>query len=139
MCNLSSHSPVSPLSLAVYWHLLVFKVVLQPEQRELRLVPHPLLLEAQPRPEDQPLVILGVNHGVRGLCSVSLMLDLQGVVTIFPALLSSSLLKFNCMVAYLKGGGRLVLVLTSVNVLSIKASVVIEMSTSLRTRFRMFL
>ena len=87
MCNLSSHSPVSPLSLTVYWHLLVFKVVLQPEQRELRLVPHPLLPEAQPRPQDQPLVILGVNHRVRGLRSVSLVLNLQGVVTIFSATL----------------------------------------------------
>ena len=94
MLMLSSHSLVSPLSLAVYWHLLIFKVILQPEQGELCLMPHPLLLEAKPRPEDQPLVILGVNHRVRGLCSVSLMLDLQGVVTIFPALLSASLLNF---------------------------------------------
>ena len=40
---------------------------------------------------------------------------------------------------YLKGGGRLELVLTSVSVLSIKVSVVIEVSTPLRTRFLMFL
>ena len=78
---------MSPLSLAVNGQLLVLDVVLQSEQGELRLVPHPLLPEAQPRPQDQPIVILGVNHGVRGLRSVSLVLNLQGVVTIFPATL----------------------------------------------------
>ena len=76
---------MSPLSLAVHGQLLVLEVVLQSKQGELRLLPHPLLPEAQPRPQDQLLVILSVNHGVRGLHSVSLVLNLQCVVTIFPA------------------------------------------------------
>ena len=131
---------VSPLSLAVYRQPLVLEVVLQPEQGELRLVPHPLLPEAESRPQDQPLVILGVNHGVRGLCPVSLVLNLQGVVTIFPALKFITLKFYKLQHApHLKGGGRLELVLTSVSVLSIRVSVVIEVSTPLRTRFLMFL
>ena len=70
--------------------LLVLQVVLQPEQGELSLVSHPLLSEAPPRPQDQPLVVLGVNHGVRGLSPVSLVLNLQGVVAIFPAIVPTS-------------------------------------------------
>ena len=85
MCRMRSHGMVSPLSLAVHRQPLVLCVILQSEQGELSLMPHSLLLEAQARPQDQQLVILGVNHGVRGLCPVSLVLNLQGVVTIFPA------------------------------------------------------
>ena len=71
---------LSPLSLPVHWQLLVLQIVLQPEEGHLGLVPHPLLGEAQPRPQHQPLVILRVDHRVRGLGAVSLVLDLQGVV-----------------------------------------------------------
>ena len=71
---------MSPLSLPVHWQLLILEVVLQSEERHLGLVPHPLLGEAQPRPQQQPLVILRVDHRVRGLGAVSLVLYLQGVV-----------------------------------------------------------
>ena len=72
---------MSPLSLPVHRQLLVLEVVLQPEEGHLGLVADPLLGEAQPRPQHQPLVLLRVDHGVRGLGAVSLVLDLQGVVS----------------------------------------------------------
>ena len=67
---------MSPLSLPVYWQLFVLEVILQPEEGHLGLVPHPLLAEAKPRPQQQPLVLLRVDHRVRGLGAVSLVLDL---------------------------------------------------------------
>ena len=72
---------MSPLSLPVHRQLLVLEVVLQPEEGHLGLVADPLLGEAQPRPQHQPLVLLRVDHRVRGLGAVSLVLDLQGVVS----------------------------------------------------------
>ena len=136
---------MSPLSLPVHWQLLVLEVVLQPEEGHLGLVPHPLLGEAQPRPQHQPLVLLRVDHGVRGLGAVSLVLDLQGVVSELSARGSKydskfmELLLHLHLLHYLKGGGRLELEVTSARSVSSNVSVVIDVEMFLRTRFLIFL
>ena len=140
---------MSPLSLPVHWQLLVLEVVLQPEEGHLGLVADPLLGEAQPRPQHQPLVLLRVDHGVRGLGAVSLVLDLQGVVSELSARGSKydsmfnskfmELLLYLHLLHYLKGGGRLELEVTSARSVSSNVSVVIDVEMFLRTRFLIFL
>ena len=73
-----------PLSLAVYRQLFILLIVFQPEEGELRLVSESLLPQRSPSLQEELLVTVRVDDGVRGLGTVGLVLHLQSVVTELP-------------------------------------------------------